>query len=106
MTCIVGKGPRCPVLAGGIHFHVRSIEFGVGMATFMQVPIISIQLLARFLQGWDADAGDEPNERSQWFPHTTLLPGLQFSLAGILGKPDEFYAVPAVRFAFEILAFT
>lgn len=25
------------------------------------------------------------------FPHVTVLPGLQFSLAGMLGKPQTFY---------------
>eukprot|EP00752_Nemacystus_decipiens_P009021 g8052.t1 len=39
------------------------------------------------------------------FPHVTLLPGLQFSLAGILGKPQTFYQVPAVRFMFELFSY-
>lgn len=38
-------------------------------------------------------------------PHRTALPMLQFSLAGIIGKPDIFFNVPAVRFAFEFLQF-
>ena len=29
------------------------------------------------------------------FPHVTLLPGLQFSLAGIIGKPQTFYQARA-----------
>lgn len=45
--------------------------------------------------------------RRRWtqLPHSTALPMLQFSLAGIIGKPDTFYNVPAVRFAFEFLQF-
>lgn len=39
------------------------------------------------------------------FPHSTLLPGLQFSLAGIIGKPDAFFVVPAVRFAYMLLSY-
>lgn len=35
-------------------------------------------------------------------PHSTILPGLQFSLAGIIGKPETFYQVPVIRFVFEI----
>lgn len=41
----------------------------------------------------------------QPLPHRTVLPMLQFSLAGIIGKPDTFFNVPAVRFAFEFLQF-
>lgn len=52
--------------------------------------------------------------RSKWqscmgcitsLPHRTVLPMLQFSLAGVIGKPDIFFNVPAVRFAFEFLQF-
>lgn len=35
-------------------------------------------------------------------PHSTILPGLQFSLAGVIGKPETFYQVPVIRFVFEI----
>lgn len=38
-------------------------------------------------------------------PHSTVLPGLQFSLAGILGKPETFYQVPVIRFIFEIFGY-
>ncbi|CAM9807163.1 unnamed protein product [Ectocarpus sp. 6 AP-2014] len=38
-------------------------------------------------------------------PHSTILPGLQFSLAGVLGKPETFYQVPAIRFVFEIFTY-
>eukprot|EP00903_Cladosiphon_okamuranus_P011821 g11108.t2 len=81
--------------------------------------------LLRFLQGWDVeDMMDElerthkrgnndgsTKPRTAWgrrwaqLPHSTALPMLQFSLAGIIGKPDTFYNVPAVRFAFEFLQF-
>lgn len=37
----------------------------------------------------------------QGFPHTTVLPGLQFILVGVIGKPDIFFLVPFVRFMFE-----
>lgn len=63
-----------------------------------------------FLQGCDADVRSDREKEGKTevlvIPHTTLLPGLQFTLAGIVGKPDEFYNVPAVRFAFDLLAFT
>lgn len=38
-------------------------------------------------------------------PHLTILPGLQFTLAGILGKPETFYQVPVIRFIFEIFSY-
>ncbi len=38
-------------------------------------------------------------------PHTTILPGLQFWLAGLVGKPGTFYDVPAVRFTFELWSY-
>ena len=38
-------------------------------------------------------------------PHLSVLPGLQFSLAGILGKPGTFYNVPVIRFVFEIFSY-
>lgn len=71
----------------------------------------------RFLQGWDhthsklkwnfpsrprseeKEDGDLPRS----IPHYTVLPGLQFSLAGVLGKPETFYQVPALRFAYHLL---
>eukprot|EP00752_Nemacystus_decipiens_P006636 g5966.t1 len=81
--------------------------------------------LLRFLQGWDVEdmmdeqesmyQPDKHTNRAKWhmawrrrlaqLPHSTALPMLQFSLAGIIGKPDTFYNVPAVRFAFEFLQF-
>lgn len=62
--------------------------------------------VARFLQGWEN--GDEIGiQRSEYptLPHVTLLPGLQFLLAGIIGKPSAFYEVPAVRFTYELLSY-
>ena len=65
----------------------------------------------RFLQGWDkaegwdkADDMPEPVELAS-FPHSTLFLGLQFTLAGIIGKPVTFFTVPAVRFMFELLSY-
>ncbi|CBN74318.1 Ankyrin Repeat Transient Receptor Potential Channel [Ectocarpus siliculosus] len=47
-----------------------------------------------------------PEPPNQWrIPHSTMLPGLQFSLAGIQGKPETFYKVPVIRFAFEIFSY-
>eukprot|EP00752_Nemacystus_decipiens_P011859 g10519.t1 len=46
-----------------------------------------------------------PKPRQKKVPHTTILPGLQFSLAGILGKPGTFYQVPVIRFMFEIFSY-
>ena len=56
-------------------------------------------------RGPDLEDDDQKGYASRDIPHRTLLPGLQFSLAGILGKPETFYEVPAVRFAFEILSY-
>lgn len=63
--------------------------------------------LHRFLQGVSVDDTNEvcTGRVSRSIPHTTLLPGLQFSLAGIVGKPETFYTVPAVRFAYEVLSY-
>lgn len=36
------------------------------------------------------------------FPRSTILPGLQFLLAGVIGKPETFYEVPVIRFSFEL----
>lgn len=44
----------------------------------------------------------KPSDRNK-LPHTTVLPMLQFSLTGLIGKPAVFYNVPAVRFAVEFL---
>lgn len=51
------------------------------------------------------DKTEEDKRRWTQLPHSTALPMLQFSLAGIIGKPDTFYNVPAVRIAFEFLHF-
>ncbi|CAM9548053.1 unnamed protein product, partial [Ectocarpus fasciculatus] len=68
--------------------------------------------LLRFLQGWNpTDMSTEEQARGKptrrldrnQLPHTTVLPMLQFSLAGLIGKPAVFYNVPAVRFALEFL---
>lgn len=59
----------------------------------------------RLLQGWDRASMKIPSESPTGFPHITLLPGLQFSLAGIIGKPETFYLVPAVRFFYETVSY-
>lgn len=72
------------------------------------VPIgLLVLLLRRFQQGVSMDDAElvSPERTPRVFPHTTLLPGLQFSLAGIVGKPDTFYSVPAIRFAYEVLSY-
>lgn len=46
---------------------------------------------------------DLKGHTTRGFP--TLLPGLQFSLAGIIGRPDSFFCVPAVRFAYIVLSY-
>eukprot|EP00903_Cladosiphon_okamuranus_P014653 g13587.t1 len=85
---------------------------------------LSMAFLLRFLQGWDHGCKAVRNIPSLWFPaksaasiagrpnscqlmipHLTMLPGLQFSLAGILGKPGTFYKVPVMRFVFEIFSY-
>lgn len=49
--------------------------------------------------------GEQTEQRQIRIPHSTILPGLQFSLAGILGKPETFYDVPVIRFMFEIFSY-
>ncbi|CAN0376362.1 unnamed protein product, partial [Ascophyllum nodosum] len=90
--------------------------------------------LLRFLQGWNPGRdvttfgvqhnlereksgarlkkGDVSNEKEEkqlpaWndFPRCTILPGLQFLLAGIIGKPETFYEVPAILFTFELFSY-
>ena len=56
----------------------------------------------------EGEGGKQPKtkrEVQRKIPHMTLLPGLQFSLAGILGKPETFYDVPVIRFTFEIFSY-
>lgn len=35
----------------------------------------------------------------------TILPALQFTLAGVIGNPTKFYEVPAIRFAYDLLSY-
>lgn len=53
----------------------------------------------------DTDEAMAPKEPRSGFPHRTLLPGLQFILAGTIGKPAAFYVVPAVRFSYAVLSY-
>ncbi|CAM9923666.1 unnamed protein product, partial [Scytosiphon promiscuus] len=57
----------------------------------------------RVMQGWDHSP--KQGITNGYLPHLTILPGLQFSLAGIIGKPETFYTVPVIRFAFEIFSY-
>lgn len=87
------------------------------------IPSIWPRLNNRLLQGWDHTdsdlrwnipvwgdrpmdvvSTDKPPEKRR-VPHSTMLPGLQFSLAGILGKPETFYQVPVIRFIYEIFGY-
>eukprot|EP00903_Cladosiphon_okamuranus_P014655 g13588.t2 len=79
----------------------------------------SLSFLLRLLQGWDhTDSTEKRNVPKLWnqkdtyeklwkvnFPHLTVLPGLQFTLAGVLGKPETFYQVPVIRFIFEFFSY-
>ncbi|CAM9252147.1 unnamed protein product, partial [Ectocarpus sp. 8 AP-2014] len=68
-----------------------------------RLPGSFMSFLLRFLQGWDHPRS---NDKSVWYiPHLTILPGLQFSLAGILGKPETFFKVPVIRFVYEIFSY-
>ncbi|CAM9276872.1 unnamed protein product [Scytosiphon promiscuus] len=69
-------------------------------------------LLIRFLQGWGEGRNGisirGKNAKSlRWFivPHLTLLPGLQFTLAGVIGVPARFYEVPAIRWFYGVLSY-
>lgn len=61
----------------------------------------------RMLQGWDTydETGRPGAPDTSKMPHTTLLPGLQFLVARIVGKPAMFYSVAAVRFTYELLGY-
>lgn len=48
----------------------------------------------RFLQGWKIEG--------KTLPHRAVLPGMQFTLAGIMGKPSSYYVVPAIRMFFVV----
>ncbi|CAM9995089.1 unnamed protein product, partial [Ectocarpus sp. 12 AP-2014] len=64
--------------------------------------------LLRLLQGWDGGPMRVlrfEKHRLHGFPHTTVLPGTQFLLAGLLGKPTDFFLVPFVRFMFETFSY-
>ena len=39
------------------------------------------------------------------FPHTSVLPSLQFFMAGVIGKPEVFFLVPRTRFFYEIYSY-
>lgn len=64
----------------------------------------------RILQGWKSCSlamGSVRDKESSffYFPHTSLIPGLQFSMAGIVGRPEEFFLVPSVRFFYETFSY-
>lgn len=69
---------------------------------------LRVNTVRRFLQGWDEDIRRGPGTPppKTILPHRTILPGLQFTLAGILGKPATFYEIPIVRFAFSIFQYS
>lgn len=60
----------------------------------------------RFLQGWTR-IDDNTDGGPGWMvlPHTTILPGLQFTLAGMIGKPSFYYEIPFIRFLYELLSY-
>ncbi|CAM9206508.1 unnamed protein product [Ectocarpus fasciculatus] len=67
-------------------------------------PVPRVQLVSATTNARAPESPHEPPR--QWrIPHSTMLPGLQFSLAGIQGKPETFYKVPVIRFAFEIFSY-
>lgn len=98
LPCLFVRGaPTCSVLLKGIP--------PIFSLTFKHV------LDSRFLQGFVTDevvpdeGGGATRFRAFRVPHVTLLPGLQFSLAGIIGAPATFYGVPAIRFAYELYGY-
>ncbi|CAM9651710.1 unnamed protein product [Ectocarpus fasciculatus] len=92
---------------GNISLHERGDE--VGYACFELGGATAEVSLLRLLQGWDrAPTMVRRFKRKlllHGFPHTTVLPGAQFLLAGLLGKPTEFFLVPFVRFLFETFSY-
>ncbi|CAM9206588.1 unnamed protein product [Ectocarpus fasciculatus] len=78
-------------------------ERGTLCSFLCRLPGSFMSFLLRFLQGWDHPRS---KDHSVWYmPHLTILPGLQFSLAGILGKPETFFKVPVIRFVYEIFSY-
>ena len=63
--------------------------------------------LDRILQGWDIRTPLVRGKTSSSFsfPHTTVLPGLQYSMAGVIRKPEVFFLVPSVRFFYETFSY-
>eukprot|EP00903_Cladosiphon_okamuranus_P021895 g20127.t2 len=57
------------------------------------------QRLLSLLQGFEFD------EASMKFQYRTVFPGLQFTLAGVIGKPVSYYVVPAIRMVFVVISY-
>lgn len=53
----------------------------------------------RLLQGFQFD------EESIKYQYRTVFPGLQFTLAGVIGKPVSYYVVPAIRMVFVVISY-
>lgn len=53
----------------------------------------------RLLQGFEFD------EESMTSQYRTVFPGLQFTLAGVIGKPVSYYVVPAIRMVFVVISY-
>lgn len=68
---------------------------------------LSLLRLLRVLQGWETAGIQSDATKLCWptRPWDTVLPGLQFVLAGIIGKPEIYHEVPLVRFAFEVVGY-
>lgn len=97
---------RCLLADAHIYAHPGGLLYDTLPIPCRSDRCISAFVLTRYLQGWDVQGGIvAPAELASAFPHSTLLPGLQFALAGIIGKPVAFYVVPAVRFMFELLSY-
>ncbi|CAM9389279.1 unnamed protein product, partial [Ectocarpus sp. 8 AP-2014] len=85
----------------------RGVE--IGDTFFERGGTTAEESLLRLLQGWDRGPMRVLHFKEKHllhgFPHTTVLPGTQFLLAGLLGKPTDFFLVPFVRFMFETFSY-
>lgn len=72
--------------------------------------IVLSRCSCRFLQGWESNRMMRPwfSKGSSFFyrfPHTSVVPALQFVMAGAIGKPEDIFLVPRARFFYDIYSY-
>lgn len=80
----------------------------MGLLKFCMCSVSVRRVTCRFVQGQGTTADTTQNHshnQREWFYGRTILPGLQFVLAGVIGKPDVVFGIPLIRFLFEALGY-